>query len=55
MTIRVEVLGVMGITEAMRTMMQAPNYEMMRKAVGITVSETPPENPQINDIWIDIS
>ena len=54
-TERLEVLGVMGITDLGRALVQAQNNDLARQSVGITVSATPPENPEMNDIWLDIS
>jgi hypothetical protein len=30
-----------------------PNYDLYQKQ--ITISETAPENPELNDLWLDIS
>jgi hypothetical protein len=45
----------MNISDLGRALVQAQNNDLARQNVGITVSEIPPDNPEMNDIWIYIS
>ena len=52
---RLEVLGVMGISDVGRMLVQAQNKAEAKERTGITVSETEPQNPELYDVWVDIS
>ena len=52
---RLEVLGVFGITDKGRELVQAADNLEVKQRAGIITSETAPANPQLYDVWIDIS